>query len=135
MTAAEKRRQGEVITFWHESAKRDRATAQSLLTLKHFDWSLFIFHLAIEKLLKAVVVQHDITPPPTHNLARLAELAELTVTDEQRDWFDVITDFNIEARYPNEKKALYDKATPEFTQLWHGRCEELFIWLEQLLPS
>ncbi len=135
MTAAEQRRQQEVITFWRASARRDYDTAQSLLKLKHFDWSLFIFHLAVEKMLKAVMVHHGITPPPIHRLVRLAELAELTPTDEQRDWLEEITDFNIAARYPDEKKALYNKATPEFTQLWHGRCEELFVWLEQLLDA
>lgn len=135
MTAAEQRRQQEVIAFWQTSAQRDRDTARSLFELKHFDWSLFIWHLAIEKLLKAVVVKHGVTPPPTHDLSRLAELAELKLTDEQRNWLEEVTDFNIEARYPHEKKALYEKATSEFTKLWHSRCEELFIWLEQILTA
>lgn len=135
MMSAEQRRQQEVVTFWRESARRDRDTAQSLFKLKHYDWSLFVFHLAIEKLLKALVVAAGTTPPPTHNLSRLAELATLTLTDEQRDWLEAITDFNIEARYPREKKALYDKATPEFTHLWHHHCATLFIWLEHLLET
>lgn len=133
MTDNDKQRQPKVVQFWHESARRDRATAESLYKLKHYDWSLFVFHLALEKFLKALIVQAGTVPPPTHDLERLAELAQLDLSNEKRDQLNTITGFNIEARYPEEKKALYQQATPEFTQQWHNICQELFLWIEKHL--
>jgi HEPN domain-containing protein len=133
MTAQEKKRQKEVMLFWLDSARRDRETASSLLASQHYDWSLFVFHLAIEKILKALIIQKEITPPFTHKLLQLVEIAELNITEEQTDWLTEITEFNIEARYPDAKQEFYTKATADFAQTWHDRCESLFIWLEQHL--
>lgn len=133
MTGTERQRQQETIKFWYSSALRDRGTARSLFDLKHFDWCLFIYHLSLEKLLKAAVVLNEATPPPIHDLERLAELARLSVSDSQRDQLAEITNFNIEARYPSEKKSLYEVATVEFTEKWKDICEELFLWVEKQL--
>lgn len=135
MMTLDQQRQQETIQFWRESAQRDRETAQSLFQLKRHDWSLFIFHLALEKMFKALVVKKGTTPPPTHDLERLAELADLTLSDERRDWLNEITGYNIEARYPSEKNALHQKATHVYTRQWHKRCEQIFLWLEQHLTE
>ena len=135
MTETEKHQQQEVIAFWHKSALRDRDTARSLLSLKHNDWSLFIFHLALEKILKATIVKDEKTPPPIHDLERLAELAGLELVEEKHDWLNEITGFNIAARYPNEKKSLYETATPEYTAQWHDKCETLFTTFEAWLTN
>lgn len=133
MTTHERAQQQKRIRYWREAAGRDRATAQSLLELKRFDWSLFIYHLAIEKLIKALVVQVAKTPPPIHQLNRLAELAQVTIPNNYRDWLTEITDFNIEARYDDEKLSFYRKATADYAATWHERCHEIFIWLEKML--
>lgn len=130
MTRADKRRQKEVLRFWCGSAARDRATAKSLLKTKHHDWSLFLYHLALEKLLKALVVQAGITPPYTHKLVELARHAGLELNTKQRSWLREITDFNIQARYSKEKLAFYRKATAAYASTWHTRCDMLFTWLE-----
>lgn len=129
MNKLEKKRQREVIRFWRESAARDRATAKSLLRTKHYDWSLFLYHLAIEKLSKALVVQAGVTPPYTHDLERLAVTARLPLSAVQRSWLIEVTKFSIEARYPWDKEALYRRATPSFTRAWHQRCDTLYEWL------
>lgn len=133
MTDLEEKRQKEVMRFWLESARRDRDTARSLLESKHYDWSLFVFHLAIEKILKALVIQKEITPPFTHKLLQLVQIAGIEITEEQTDWLTEITEFNIEARYPDAKQEFYTKVTAEFAKTWHDRCESIFMWLEKLL--
>lgn len=119
--------------YWLESARRDRETARSLYELRRFDWSLFIYHLALEKLLKALVVQAGKTPPPIHHLNRLSDIAGADLSDTHQDWLTEITDFNIEARYDDVKLSFYRKATEEYASLWHGRCNELFLCLETML--
>ncbi len=75
MTDQEKDAQKRRKAYWLESARRDLETAKSVYELKRFDWSLFICHLALEKILKALIVQAGETPLPIHNLNRLAEMA------------------------------------------------------------
>ena len=50
---------------------------------KHYDWSLFIGHLVIEKLLKALFIKtnDDIDVSKIHNLVLLADRAKLILTD------------------------------------------------------
>jgi len=128
---ADQRNQRNAIKFWDESSKRDLATARDLLKLKHNHWSLFIYHLAIEKLLKALVIQAGITPPYTHNLERLAKLARLNIDKEQSVVLKEITEYNLTARYPGEKLLLYKKATALYTEQWSKNCEEIYQWLKQ----
>ena len=135
MTAADKKRQREAIRFWREQAARDRATAKSILKSKHYDWSLFLYHLALEKLLKALVVAAGETPPYTHNLLKLARLAGLAPTATQEEWFDQVTKFQLEARYPAQKLALHRLATPPYSRLWHHRCDRLYLWLEEAFDA
>lgn len=133
MTEEDRKSQALSVQYWLESARRDRESAEGMLKLKHFDWSLFIYHLALEKMLKALVMHAGNIPPPTHHLHRLAELAGLRLTEEQLDWFTEITSFNIEARYDDVKQSFYRKATEEYARTWHQRCSALFQWIEEAL--
>jgi hypothetical protein len=91
---------------------------------------LFIGHLVLEKLLKAIFVskhqQHAIF---THDLLRLAKKAEIELNEEWTDWLDEISTFNINARYDNYKKDFYKQANREFAEIWVGRIEKLRTWL------
>ena len=60
----------KVIQYWRESAQRDLGAARDLIKLKHYNWALFIYHLAIEKLLKGQLVKSDKEIPAIHKLVR-----------------------------------------------------------------
>ena len=121
----------KVIQYWRESAQRDLGAARDLIKLKHYNWALFVYHLAIEKLLKGLLVKSDKEIPPIHKLVRLAELSGLKITGEDRDNLLVITDFNLEARYDDYKENFYRKATKEFTQKWSDICERIYLWIDK----
>ena len=50
------------------------------------DWCLFIVHLALEKILKAIFVDRNDNnvPPKVHNLVRLAELSMIELGENQK---------------------------------------------------
>ena len=74
----------DFISYWVESANRDYQTMLNLYQSKDYHWSLFIGHLVIEKLIKAIYVKNiNENPPRTHDLMRLAEKAGITTTEEQ----------------------------------------------------
>ncbi len=41
--------QKDAYTYWFVSAEETKKTAEDTLTLKHYDWALFFWHLTIEK--------------------------------------------------------------------------------------
>ena len=54
-------------------------------------------------------IKREKHPPYIHDLSRLAVLAELSLTPERRKFLDMVTDVNIEARYPDIKLSFYKK--------------------------
>lgn len=87
-----------------------------LLEKGDYTWSLFMGHLVLEKLLKAWHVQHiHNTPPFIHDLVRLAEKGKLPLDEEQKDFLDTISTFNIRARYDDYKMKFYKKCSKDFT--------------------
>jgi len=88
----------------------------AMLDSKRFSWSLFIGHLMIKKLLKAYYLKAKSDYPPfMHNLLRLAEKADLELTDNLKEQLVTITAFNINARYDDYKMSFKKQCTTEFT--------------------
>ena len=94
----------ETVKYWIESAKEDWKVAQHLYDKKDYAYALFFCHLTIEKILKAIYTEQiEKIAPYTHSLVYLAEKTKLNLTEKQLELLEIITDFNIEARYPDEK--------------------------------
>lgn len=95
---------------------------------KHFDWSLFVAHLAVEKLLKALWIKNNEsnTPPKIHNLLRLAEGAGLSLTGDEQHLLGEANEFQIETRYAEFKLEFYKKCTPVFTKAYLEKLEALY---------
>ncbi|MBE0647974.1 MAG: HEPN domain-containing protein [Bacteroidales bacterium] len=122
------------INHWIESSDRDFLTMTNLLKSKDYSWSLFLGHLVIEKLLKALVVKEtNEFPKPIHDLARLANKGKLKCSGEQLDMLDVITTFNISARYEDFKLEFYRRCTKDFTETWVNNIKELRQWIKSQL--
>jgi HEPN domain-containing protein len=81
-----------LINYWVETANRDYNTMLNLFKSKDYNWSLFMGHLVIEKLLKAIYVKNiDNNPPRIHDLLRLSEKAQIYTTEVQKDELDLVT--------------------------------------------
>jgi len=60
----------KLIRFWIESSDEDYETMITLYDNKRLSWSMFLGHLMIEKLLKALYVKlKNDYPPYIHNLS------------------------------------------------------------------
>lgn len=120
----------EIVKYWIEASEFDFRAMQNLYTSKDYVWCLFLGHLVIEKLIKAIAVKNDLSVvPKIHDLNKLANAAGLVVDFNLADLLDVITAFNIEARYPDYKKEFYKKANNDFTLYYKNKITELRIWL------
>ena len=126
----------KLIKYWIESSDDDYDTMIDMFKSKRYGWSLFIGHLMIEKLLKAlhVYVKSDY-PPHIHNLLRLAEKADLKLDKDKMEQLATVTAFNINARYDDYKLSFKQRCTPEFTKEWIDKLKELRKWIKQLIKQ
>jgi HEPN domain-containing protein len=122
-----------IIKNWVLKSQKDTQTAKDLFRLKHYDWSLFIWHLAVEKVLKAKIVSLGKPVIYTHDLARLAKEAEISLNKKLVSQLNEITTFNIEARYDDYKLSFYKKATEQYAKNWAKICENIFNFVKRTL--
>ncbi len=115
------------IEYWRNSAKEDWRVADKLINDGDCRHGLFFAHLALEKVLKALVCQktRDVAPR-IHNLVRLAELTALEFEDHRIDLLAEMNQFNIEGRYPEYHAPA---PQPEEAINYLKRSEEVMSWL------
>ena len=98
----------KTINYWIESAQYDLETADSLLHSKGFPYALFFGHLALGKLLKAIVVKETQQHAAyTHSLIFLASKTSILFHEHILEQLARFMEFHFEARYLDEKKKFY----------------------------
>ncbi|MCK9208076.1 MAG: HEPN domain-containing protein, partial [Salinivirgaceae bacterium] len=124
----------KLIKYWSESSDDDFETMLAMFESKKYNWALFIGHLMIEKLLKALYVKiNNDYPPFIHNLLRLAEKCDLKLTEDQKLFLVTVTAFNINARYDDYKMSFQQKCTPEYTVTWIENLKTNRQWIKKLI--
>ena len=124
----------ENIKYWIESSDDNEATMHNLFSSKDYDWSLFIGHLVLEKLLKAYYIKFkDENYPLIHDLLRIADKAGLNLTVEQMNLLDEVTGFNISVRYEDYKRDFRKKCTADFAKVQIDKIEEFREWIKKKL--
>lgn len=128
----------DLMNFWIESSDEDYNVMKVLYNNQKNSYSLFFGHLVIEKLLKALYAKKNKGSPyapKSHDLLYLAEKMELDLTEKQEDLLDIITKFNMNARYDDYKKEFYAKCTVDYTLKQIKNIEEVRTWLKSLLTT
>jgi len=126
----------ELVNYWIDASETDYTAMENLFKSKDFIWSLFLGHLVLEKLLKALALQNNNeTILKIHDLNKLAKSAGLQLDESMKNLFDIITSFNIEARYPDYKKEFYRKCDFEFTSAYIKKIKEMRLWLLDQLKN
>lgn len=121
-----------IVEYWKLLAKNDIKVMESLFREKHYPYALFVGHLAIEKLLKSYYVfKRGEHPPFIHDLVRLSTEAGLSLSDKEKVLLDAISQFNIEARYPDIKLSFYKKADRIFTEKYMKEIKGFYQWLKK----
>ena len=126
----------KLINYWIKRSDEDFDTMLAMFESKRFNWALFIGHLMIEKLLKAlyVKVKQDY-PPFIHNLLRLAVLSDLELNENQKEFLVTVTAFNINARYDDYKKSFQIKCTKEYSNKWITELKNNRLWIKELISQ
>ena len=127
-----------LMQYWVNSSDEDYDTMQVMFKNKKNTWALFLGHLVIEKLLKGLYSKQNKENPYTiksHNLLALAEKCNLDLTNKQIEQLQIITQFNISARYDDYKENFKKKCTYVYTLEQVKNIEEVRKWLKKLLTA
>ena len=123
-----------IIKYWIQSSDNDYETMVYLFKGKNYPWALFIGHIVIEKLLKAYYINNiDMNVPHIHDLLRIAEKAKMSLLEEQKDFLDTLTSFNIKARYDDYKLKFYTMCTKKFADEYIRKIKEFRVWIKETL--
>ncbi len=120
-----------LVEYWQKSAKRDYETMLGLFKLKRYPESLFFGHIALEKILKALVVKKTgKEAPKIHDLVKLAELASLDLEKEEVVLLKIINRFNMRARYPDVKLRFYQRCDYNYANRHLRNIKDLYkkLW-------
>ena len=124
----------KTVSYWHEGAEYDVGVAEAMEEKRKYPHALFMGHLALEKLLKALVVkttqQHA---PYTHSLPLLAEKSGIKIPKRTMKRLARFMEFHFEARYPDEQKKFYKKCTKVFATKKMKEIKEVYAWLKKKL--
>ena len=126
----------DLMNYWVKSSDEDFVTMEILYKNSQNTWCLYIGQLVIEKLLKALYAKKNKNAPyapKSHDLLYLAEKIEIELNDRQKTLLDIITRFNIEARYDDYKESFRRNCTQEYTKEQIKNIKEVREWLKNLL--
>jgi len=91
------------VKNWLESAKYDLDTAEHMFTSGRYIYTVFMCHLALEKVLKSKIEEiTGKTPPKIHDLEYLMGIAELSPDKNIENFIVEITNLSVVTRYPND---------------------------------
>ena len=126
----------EKVKYWLDIADYDLNTAEAMYQTGRWLYVAFMCHQTIEKTLKAYWCgTQESDPPYTHSHKRLADGCGLyaMMSEEQKDFLNTITNYNIEARYPEDKEELSRMLTPQVCRQIIDETKELQQWIKDRL--
>ena len=84
--------------------------------------------------MKAVIVNRKGKfPPRIHNLLRLAQVADIVLEPNRKQFLGDLTGFYIQPRYPEEIESLGTGILPETAGEVLGKTREMVKWLSSML--
>ncbi len=118
---------------WAGQAQYDIETALSLLKSKRRIYCVFMCHLALEKMLKAVFAKKKGDyPPHTHDLLFLVKQCPVEFTDETLGYFvEELNGLSIPTRYPDQLQAMLRRFTPKKTEEIYRSTKKVLSWLKK----
>lgn len=124
------------VKNWLDSAQYDLETAEHMFNSGRFIYTVFMCHLALEKVLKAKV--EEITtriPPKTHDLEYLVELARLSPDKDTEHFMVEISNLSVVTRYPSDFKRMLKDFSRERVESILIKAKEVFKWIKKSIGS
>lgn len=115
---------------WVEQAEYDLETAKAMLQTKRYVYVVFMCHLTLEKMLKAIFTERRSDyPPRIHSLSKLARKARAVFPEDFQDFIEALSELSIPTRYEEEVRSIGRRQA----QNTLSQTRKVFKWLKQQL--
>ncbi|MEW6685785.1 MAG: HEPN domain-containing protein [Candidatus Edwardsbacteria bacterium] len=122
------------VKNWLESAQYDLETAGYMFNTSRYIYTIFMCHLALEKMLKAKAEEiTGKTPPKVHNLRYLVKLSGLEPPEEIFVFLSKLSDVSIPTRYPEDFAELRKSYDKKAAKIYLDNTKEAFKWIKKSL--
>lgn len=121
------------VQNWLDIVQDDMDMAQISFSKRKYSYVAFFCQQAVEKAFKACIQAKGEFPPKIHNLLVLAEKAGLSDSfdAEGKKFLATLTEFAIEARYPDQKAEVSARCTKVMVEGLLKKAKEMTAWLSE----
>lgn len=124
------------VKNWLDSAQYDLDTAEHMLSTRRYIYTVFMCHLALEKVLKAKVEEvTEKTPPKTHDLEYLLGVAGLLPDMDMENFIVEISNLSVVTRYPGDFQTMVNDFSQARAESVLAKTKEAFQWIRKSLAS
>ena len=127
----------KMVKNWVSTSKYDLRTAEAMYRAGRYLYVVFMCHLAIEKMLKALLADQypEDAPPKIHNLINLAQRTEISLPGDLRDFLQRIDNVSVMTRYPEDLRTLSREFNKDTVKRILTDTKRMIKWLKQHLKS
>jgi HEPN domain-containing protein len=120
------------INNWIKSSNYDIKPGEHMLKAGRYIYVLFMCHLSVEKLLKALyeAVLAKV-PPKTHNLIYLSNAVNLEIPEDHLKVLESLNDLSIPTRYPEDIDGLIKAFKRKRAEEYFKKTRGLLRWLKK----
>ncbi len=92
---------------WIATANYDFKTAEAMLKSNRYIYVVFMCHLSIEKMIKAIIsTEVKGLPPKSHSLLYLSKKASVQFSENLQEFIEQLDNVSIITRYPEDLKKI-----------------------------
>jgi len=119
------------VKYWVDLSKYDIDTAKAMLTSGRYLYVLFTCQQAVEKMLKALVVQNTKNfPPKIHDLVKLFSIADIEANDKKKEFLFKLNFYYLETRYPHEISEISKQIKKKTALNFLDETKKILKWLK-----
>ena len=115
---------------WLEGAEYDLESARHMYATGRYLYVVFLCHLTLEKMLKALVSEiTDMPAPKSHDLIYLLKRAGISPAPQHLEFLGKVNNASIPARYPSDIREAIREYTENVADSYLIQTEEVVAWL------
>ena len=117
---------------WIDTANYDIKTAEAMFKSKRFIYVVFMCHLAIEKMVKAVIsAETEGLPPKSHSLLYLSDKALIKYPEDKQEFIEQLDNVSVVTRYPEDLKKMAKEFNKNKTKEVLDMTRRILRWLRR----
>ena len=127
----------KIVKNWVATSNYDLQTAAAMYKAGRYLYVVFMCHLAIEKMLKALLAHKYAgnMPPKIHSLINLSQRGEIALPENLKDFFQRLDNVSVVTRYPEDLRTLSKEFNQDTAKRILADTKRMIKWLKQRLKS